>query len=125
MSTSYRFLHVCFLLFSTEYALALWLWLWKPPQAIVTAVSAELLQYLSWLLAGLLDSGRFRFGCQDSLCSVGSLSAEVTMSDGTFFLRVVGVHQSPRIGFWAALFDRVELSDDSSNPSQLWSILLV
>lgn len=63
----------------------------NPPQAMVTAVSAEPLQYLSWLLAALLDSGRFRFGCQDSLCSVGSLSAEVTVSDGTFFLHVVGV----------------------------------
>lgn len=39
---------------------------------MVTAVSAEPLKYYSWLLAGLLDSGRFRFKCQDSLCSAGS-----------------------------------------------------
>lgn len=72
MSTSYSFLSVCFYYFQLNVQSLLWLWLWKPLQAVVTAVSTEPLKYYSWLLAGLLGSGRFRFECQDSLCSIGS-----------------------------------------------------
>lgn len=72
MSRSYRFLNVCFYYFELNVQSLLWLWLWKPLQAMVTAVLTEPLKYYSWLLAGLLGSGRFRFECQDSLCSIGS-----------------------------------------------------
>lgn len=66
------FLNVCFYYFQLNVQSLLWLWLWKPLQAMVTAVSTEPLKYYSWLLAGLLGSGRFRSECQDSLCSIGS-----------------------------------------------------
>jgi len=74
MSTSYRFLNVCFYNFRLNVQSLVWLWLWKPLQAVVTAVSTEPLKYYSWLLAGLLGSGRFCFECQDSLGSIGSPS---------------------------------------------------
>lgn len=72
VSKSCRFLNICFYYFQLNVQSLLWLWLWKPLQAMVTAVSTEPLKYYSWLLAGLLSSGRFCFKCQDSLCSIGS-----------------------------------------------------
>lgn len=72
MSTSCRFLSVCFYYFQVNVQSLLWLRLWKPLQAMVTAVLTEPLKYYSWLLAGLLGSGRFCSECQDSLGSIGS-----------------------------------------------------
>lgn len=72
MSTSCRFLNVCFYYFQVNVQSLLWLRLWKPLQAMVTAVLTEPLKYYSWLLAGLLSSGRFCSECQDSLGSIGS-----------------------------------------------------